>query len=87
LNACQQQPPETNYVGSSPIIGIFLYVAQVVERVLAAAFGNKLCWFESQYRHIYVAQAVERVLEAAFGNKLFWFEPHYRHISLCKPGS
>jgi hypothetical protein len=42
-----------NYVGSSPNIGIFLYVAQAVERVLAVAFGNKLCWFESHYRHIY----------------------------------
>ena len=27
-------------------------VAQAVERVLAIAFGNKLCWFESHYRHI-----------------------------------
>ena len=26
--------------------------AQAVERVLAVAFGNKLCWFESHYRHI-----------------------------------
>jgi len=41
-----------NYVGSSPTIGIFLYVAQAVERVLATAFENKLCWFESHYRHI-----------------------------------
>ena len=40
------------YVGLSPTIGIFLYVAQAVERVLAVAFGNKLCWFESHYRHI-----------------------------------
>ena len=39
-------------VGSSPTIGIFLYVAQAVERVLAVALGNKLCWFESHYRHI-----------------------------------
>ena len=29
---------ETNYVGSSPTFGIFLYVAQAVERVLAVAF-------------------------------------------------
>ena len=27
-------------VGSSPTIGIFLYVAQAVERVLAVAFGT-----------------------------------------------
>ena len=53
---------------SSPTIGIFLYVTQTVERVLAVAFENKLCWFESQYRHIfYVAQAVElRVLVSAY---------------------
>jgi len=44
----------TIYVGSSPTIGIFLYVAQEVESVLAVAFGNKLCWFESHYRHILV---------------------------------
>ena len=42
----------TNYVGSSPTIGIFLYVAQADECVLEAAFGNKLCWFKSHYRHI-----------------------------------
>jgi len=48
----KHQPSETNYVGSSPTIGIFLYVAQAAERVLAPAFGNKLCWFESHYRHI-----------------------------------
>ena len=41
-----------NYVGSSPTIGILLYVAQADEHVLAVAFGNKLCWFESHYRHI-----------------------------------
>ena len=29
-----------NYVGSSPTIGIFLYVAQAVECVLAVAFGT-----------------------------------------------
>jgi len=29
-------------VGSSPTIGIFLCVAQALERVLAVAFGNEL---------------------------------------------
>ena len=29
-----------NNVGSSPTIGIFLYVAQAVERVLVVAFGT-----------------------------------------------
>ena len=43
----------TLYVGSSPTIGIFLYVAQASERVLAVAFGKKLRWFESHYRHIF----------------------------------
>jgi len=41
-----------NYVGSSPTISIFLYVAQAVERVLAGAFGNEICSFESHDRHI-----------------------------------
>ena len=27
-------------------------VAQAVQRVLAVAFGNKLCWFEFQYLRI-----------------------------------
>jgi len=30
----------------------FLYVAQAVQRVLAVAFGNELCWLESHYQHI-----------------------------------
>ena len=59
-------------------VPVFLYVAQAVERVLAVAFGNKLCWFESNYRHIfYVTQAVKRVLAVAFGNKLCWFESQF----------
>ena len=76
---------------------MFLYVAQPVERVLAVAFRNKLCWFESHYQYVcssptisiflYVAQAIERVLTVALGNKLFWFESHYWHVSLCSPGS
>jgi len=41
-----------NYDGSSPTIGVFLYVAQAVEHMLAVAFGNELCWIESHYRHI-----------------------------------
>jgi len=73
---------ETNYVGSSPTIGIFLNVTHAVERVLGVAFGNKLRWFESHYQHISLcSQAVEHVLGVAFGNKLRWFESHYRHIS------
>ena len=39
-------------VSRRPTISIFLYVARAVEQVLAVAFGNKLCWFESHYRHI-----------------------------------
>ena len=40
------------FVGSSPTVGIFPYVAKAVERVRAVAFGNKLRWFESHCRHI-----------------------------------
>ena len=77
-----------NYDGSSPTIGIFLYVAQAVERVLAVAFGKKLCWFESHYQHISLCSpGSERVLAVAFGKKLCWFESHYQHISLCSLGS
>ena len=74
--------------GSSPIHGIFLYVAPAVEHVLAVAFGKKLCWFESHYRHISVCSpAGNNVLSVALGMKLCGFESHYRHISLCRPGS
>jgi len=39
-----------NYVVSSPIIDIFLYVAQVVERVPAVAFGNELHGLFKKYQ-------------------------------------
>ena len=32
---------ETNYVGSSPTVGIFIYVAKAVERLRAVAFRKK----------------------------------------------
>jgi hypothetical protein len=41
------RPSETNYVGSTLAIVIFLYLAN-------RAFGNKLRWFESCYWHISV---------------------------------
>jgi len=58
------------YVGSSPIIVIFLYVTTTVERVLAVAFG-KIYVGSSPIIVIflYVAPAVERVLAVAFGKK------------------
>ena len=33
-------------------LSAYFYVAQADERTLAVAFVNKLCWFESHYRHI-----------------------------------
>ena len=44
----------------SPTIGIFLYVAQAVECVLAVAL-DKNCWFESHYRHISVRSPGSRM--------------------------
>jgi len=35
------KPSETNYVGSIPTIGVFLYVAQAVERVLAVSLRKQ----------------------------------------------
>ena len=85
---CQQQPSEMNYVGSSPTIGIFLYMAQTVECVLAVAFGMNYAGSSPTIGiFLCVAQAVERVLAIAFVNELCWFESHYRHISLCGPDS
>ena len=62
---------ETNYVGSSPTIGIFLYVVQAVERVLAVALETNYVGSSPPIGiFLYVVQAVERVLAVAFGNKL-----------------
>ena len=75
-----------NYVGSSPTIGIFLYVAQGDERVLRVAFGKHYVGSSPTISiFLDVAQGDERVLRVAFG-KLCKFESHYRHISLCGPG-
>ena len=58
------------YGGSSPINGIFLYVAQPVERVLAVAFGKKYGGSRPiNSIFVYMAQAFERVLAVAFGKK------------------
>ena len=79
---------ETNYVGSSPNVGIFLYVAKALERVLGVAFGkNHVGSRPTVGIFPYVAKALERVPGVAFGNKLRWFESHCRHISLCSQGT
>ena len=79
---------ERKYVGSSPINGIFLYVAPAVEHVLAVAFGKNYVGSSPTIGiFLYVAPAVEHVLSVAFGKKLCWFESHYRHISFRTPGS
>jgi len=67
-----------NYVGSSPIISIFLYVTQAVERVLAVAFEKHYVGSSPTIGiFLYVAYAVERVLAVAFGKKLCWFESQF----------
>jgi len=33
-------------------LSAYFYVTQADERALSVAFVNKLCWFESHYRHI-----------------------------------
>ena len=35
-------------------LSAYFYVAQADERALAVAFVNKLCWFQSYYRHIFM---------------------------------
>ena len=35
-------------------LSAYYYIAQADERTLAVAFINKLCWFESHYRHIFI---------------------------------
>jgi len=76
------------YVGSCPMIGIFLYVAQADEDVLTVAFENDLfCSSPTTGIFLYAVQAVQRVLELGFGNKLRWFESHDLHISLYTESS
>ena len=58
---------QKKYVGSSPTIGIFLYVAQAVECVLAVAFRKKYVGLSPTISiFLYVAQADECVLAVAF---------------------
>ena len=84
---CASSSLRKHYDGSNPTIGIFLYVAQAVERVLAEAFGkNNVGSSPTIGIFLYVAQVVECVLRVAFG-KLCWFESHYGHISLSSPVS
>jgi len=55
-------------------------VAQAVQCMPAAAFWNKLRWFESHFRDIfYVAQAIKHVLGVAW-IKLRWIDSN-QHIS------
>jgi len=69
-------------VYSSPNIRIFLYVAQAFERMLAVAFGNKLCWFESHYRRISLCSlSCWTRASSTLRKKLYFFEPHNQHIS------
>jgi len=57
-------------------------VAKAVQRMQAAAFGNKLRWFESHYRHISLCSLGRRarLLTESVGNKLSWFESQYWQI-------
>ena len=78
----------TQTVGSSPTLGIFLYVAQTVERVLEVAFRNIYVGFSPTLgKFLYAVQAVENFIAVAFKKKLIWFESHSRHISLYCLGS
>jgi len=70
MNACKQQPFVSNYVCSIPPIGIFLYVAQPIERVLATALENIHIGSSPTFAvFLYIAQPVERLLAADIGNK------------------
>jgi len=65
-----------NYVGSSPTIGIFLYVAQAVESVLAVDFGNNYVGSSPTISiFLYVAQTVQRMLAVDFGNNYVGSSP------------
>ena len=64
-----------NYVGSSPTMGVFLYAAQTVERVLAVAFETH----NAHNRQTSMPPVgFEPTISVGEGP---W--THYRHISLC----
>ena len=50
--ACGYLAPRDRWVDRTVPFILLATVAQEVEWVLAVAFGNKLCWFESHYRPI-----------------------------------
>ena len=78
----------TQTVVSSPTLGIFLYVAQAVERVLEVAFRKIYVGFSPTLgTFLYVVQAVEGVIAVAFRKRIIFFESHSRHISLYSHGS
>jgi hypothetical protein len=62
---------ETNCVGSSPAIGIILYLAQSGLRKQTTLFRFPLSAYFSM------------LPIKAFGNKLRWFESLYRRVSQC----
>jgi hypothetical protein len=72
---------KTVYVVSNDVCNVTLQGNTKAHQRVAVAFGNKVCWFESQYRHTSLCSPGSwRVLAC-------WFESHYRHISLCSPRS
>ena len=78
----------TQTVVSSPTLGIFLYVAQAVERVLEVAFRKIYVGFSPTLgTFLYVVQAAESLIAVTIRKKLSWFESHCRHISLYSHGS
>ena len=62
-------------------------VAQAVESMPAAAFGNKLRWFDSQYQHISLRSPGSWRHARSSIKKLRWFNSQNRHIALGSPGS
>ena len=58
---------EKSYVGSSPTIGIFLYLALAVENVIAVAFGIRYVGSSPTIGiFLYVARAVETHVSTSF---------------------
>ena len=85
---CEQYPSEINYVGSSPTVGIFLYIAKALELMLVVDFGiNYVGSSPTVVIFPYVDKAVGRVRAVVFVNKLRSFESHCRYSSIFSQGS
>jgi len=55
-------------------LSAYFYVAQADERMLAVAIVNKVCWFESHYRHILCSLRRWTRASSSFRKQTMWVQ-------------